>query len=124
MYLLLPFLLLLFSLLFFFNLFKKFYAWEERFIEKILGVRGKELVVVRNMALVRAWITFFMSCTPTITAMATFLAYSASGRAFNAGTIFSSLALMALLRLPLSNSFFFFEKIIFFLCELFHCFFF
>ena len=74
---------------------------ESQFIRRILDIRAMELAIVKKMSLARAWMVFLMQLTPTVTAMATFLAYSASSYEFDAGSIFSALSYFNLLRLPL-----------------------
>jgi ABC-type multidrug transport system fused ATPase/permease subunit len=54
----------------------KLYAWEQPFIQSILGVREKELSTLKRIAYLQALSSFTWSCTPFLVSFTTFALYS------------------------------------------------
>jgi ABC-type multidrug transport system fused ATPase/permease subunit len=54
----------------------KLYAWEQPFIQQILGVREKELSTLKRIAYLQSLSSFTWSCTPFLVSFTTFGIYS------------------------------------------------
>ncbi|XP_070580038.1 multidrug resistance-associated protein 1-like isoform X1 [Ptychodera flava] len=82
----------------------KLYAWEESFMKNILGIREKELVVLRRASYLNAISSFFWNCAPFLVSLTTFGVYvSVSDKnVLDAEKAFVSLSLFNILRFPLT----------------------
>ncbi|KAI1280794.1 Multidrug resistance-associated protein 1 [Halotydeus destructor] len=82
----------------------KLYAWEESFMQLVLGLRKKEVKQLKNIAYVGAISTFLWTCAPFLVALMTFAVYVLSDERniLDAEKAFVSLALFNLLRFPLT----------------------
>ncbi|XP_048869139.1 ATP-binding cassette sub-family C member 3 isoform X2 [Brienomyrus brachyistius] len=82
----------------------KLYAWEDSFKEKVLGIRQKELHVLRKMAYLGAVSTVAWTSAPFLVALTTFAVYVMvdENNVLDAEKAFVSLALFNILRFPLN----------------------
>lgn len=96
----------------------KFFAWEEPYLDRLQGIRSHEvkfvLIVfvfvygvdkvvarnVRSLILYRAGITSVASSLPVLASVISFIIYGTTHQ-LNAATIFASLSLFNILRMPL-----------------------
>ncbi|XP_074649425.1 multidrug resistance-associated protein 1-like isoform X1 [Tubulanus polymorphus] len=81
----------------------KLYAWEESFMCRILGIRNKELSILKKNAYLNAAISFAWNCTPFIVCLVSFAVFilSSASNQLDAQTAFVSLALFNIMRFPL-----------------------
>ncbi|GAA6012116.1 hypothetical protein JCM10207_005134 [Rhodosporidiobolus poonsookiae] len=79
----------------------KFFAWEIPYLSKLQGYRSKELVQIRNLLVSRAATTGVAMSLPTLATVLAFVTYSSTGHDQTAQSIFTSLTLFQLLRMPL-----------------------
>eukprot|EP00741_Cyanophora_paradoxa_P003785 tig00000718_g3679.t1 len=79
----------------------KLYAWERPFIEKLTGVRGKELDQIGRMVYAQAASTFVSQFGPILVSLVTFGTYALAGNKLTAAAAFTTLQLFNLLRFPL-----------------------
>ena len=80
----------------------KYFAWEERFYEKVMRIRSNELEKLRLKMAVWASTAFVWYVTPTIVTMTSFYCYSMiQGKDLTASVAFTALSLFTLLRTPL-----------------------
>lgn len=80
----------------------KYFAWEERFYEKVMKIRSNELEKLRIKMAVWASTAFVWYVTPTIVTMTSFYCYSMiQGKDLTASVAFTALSLFTLLRTPL-----------------------
>uniref|UniRef100_A0A914LYZ1 Uncharacterized protein n=1 Tax=Meloidogyne incognita TaxID=6306 RepID=A0A914LYZ1_MELIC len=83
----------------------KLYAWEESIEDRILGIRKKELQLLRRIAYVNAISSITWSCAPFLVAVSTFTAYLLLDPANNVLTpriTFVALSYFNILRFPLA----------------------
>lgn len=78
----------------------KFFSWENSFSQKITALRGKEVVQLKWLALIRSMFFFVFFTTPLIVAIVTFAVYIASN-VLTPSIAFTALSLFNLLRAPL-----------------------
>ncbi|KAK3859641.1 hypothetical protein Pcinc_034255 [Petrolisthes cinctipes] len=81
----------------------KLYAWEPSFEEQVLGVRSKEIKVLKKAAYLNAGTSFIWSCTPFLVVFASLSTYVIANPevVLTAEKIFVSIALLNILRMPL-----------------------
>eukprot|EP00026_Physarum_polycephalum_P000366 Phypoly_transcript_00366.p1 GENE.Phypoly_transcript_00366~~Phypoly_transcript_00366.p1 ORF type:complete len:840 (+),score=118.23 Phypoly_transcript_00366:911-3430(+) len=79
----------------------KFFNWEENFFTKILQARFDEVQLLRYTAYTRAALMSVFSSSSLWVAIASFAAYSLSGKELTAEVAFTALALFNTLRVPL-----------------------
>lgn len=79
----------------------KSFSYEKPFLKKLFDIRKNELVYVRRILLSRAGNVSIAFTLPILSAVVSFLVYSASGHELTPGVIFSSFSLFQLLRQPL-----------------------
>ncbi|BGP15223.1 hypothetical protein JCM10213_000825 [Rhodosporidiobolus nylandii] len=79
----------------------KFFAWEMPYLEKLQDYRAKELRQIRNLLVSRAATTGVAMSLPTLATVLAFVVYSQTGHEQTATSIFTSLTLFQLLRMPL-----------------------
>lgn len=80
----------------------KFFAWEIPYLKKINELRRKELMKIRMLLIIRALTMAVAMSLPTIATIIAFTAFAyTGGNARNPATIFTSLTLFNLLRMPL-----------------------
>jgi hypothetical protein len=82
---------------------QKLYAWEEAFIQNILGIRAKELKYLRRSGYLGCIFVCISSCTPFLVSFVTFAIYILidENNKLDAQKAFVSIALFNLLRIPL-----------------------
>ncbi|XP_062574187.1 multidrug resistance-associated protein 1-like, partial [Saccostrea cucullata] len=79
------------------------YAWESSFEEKILGLRRKELKVLKTMAFLNACVSFTWTTAPFLVSLVTFAVFVLSdSNKLDAEKAFVSLSLFNILRFPMS----------------------
>ncbi|KAN0063624.1 Multidrug resistance protein fer6 [Thecaphora frezii] len=79
----------------------KQYAWEAPYAKRIQQLRAKEMAFHRQRLYLRSLNLALAFATPTLATVLSFVTYALSGHRLDAGVLFSSLALFALLRTPL-----------------------
>jgi hypothetical protein len=82
---------------------QKLYAWEEAFIQNILGIRAKELKYLRKSGYLQCIFVCIASLTPFLVSLVTFAIYILidENNKLDAQKAFVSIALFNLLRIPL-----------------------
>ena len=80
----------------------KLYAWEESFMQKVMGYRKDELNQLQSASRLNAFFTFTMACSPFLVSLFTFTAYVYAGNELTAEKAFVAIALFNILRFPLS----------------------
>ena len=82
--------------------FVKYFGWESSFLERIGGIRKREIRSIQILLAIRNAINAVSMSLPIFASMLSFITYSLSKHALNPAPIFSSLALFNSLRLPLN----------------------
>ncbi|XP_069159719.1 multidrug resistance-associated protein 1 [Procambarus clarkii] len=82
----------------------KLYAWEPSFEEQVLNIRAEEMKVLKKSSYLNAFTSFIFSCTPFIVTIAMFATYVLSDEEhiLTAQTIFTSISLLNILRMPMA----------------------
>ncbi|KAK7067583.1 Canalicular multispecific organic anion transporter 1, partial [Halocaridina rubra] len=82
----------------------KLYAWELSFESQVLDVRSKEIKQLRKAAYLNAGTSFIWSCTPFLITMVMFATYVYSDplHVLTAEKVFTSIALLNILRMPMA----------------------
>eukprot|EP01155_Anaeramoeba_flamelloides_P009729 Anaeramoba_flamelloidesa198_170.p1 GENE.a198_170~~a198_170.p1 ORF type:complete len:1439 (+),score=398.63 a198_170:113-4429(+) len=79
----------------------KLYAWEKLFNKKINDVRENELKQIKNQAITRVFMILVWTCQPLIVATITFLIYVGWGNDLKASIVFTAIAFLNIMGLPL-----------------------
>ncbi|KZP02968.1 hypothetical protein FIBSPDRAFT_769650 [Athelia psychrophila] len=79
----------------------KFFAWEQPFLQRIMGFRQKEMAYVRSLLLIRSGNNALAQSFPVLASVLSFVTYSLLGHDQDPAIIFASLSLFQLLRMPL-----------------------
>ncbi|EGG21172.1 ABC transporter C family protein [Cavenderia fasciculata] len=79
----------------------KLYAWEDSFAKRVLEKRGLEIKYLYKFSYVRAGLIFIVAAVPTMVSVLVFSTYYGYNKTLNAAKIFSALAYLNILRLPL-----------------------
>jgi len=74
---------------------------EDSFLQKLISIRAEEMRFVRNSAYTRAWSTSMMQTGPLLMSLLAFITLGLTTDNLEAQSIFSSLTLVNLLRMPL-----------------------
>jgi ATP-binding cassette subfamily C (CFTR/MRP) protein 1 len=82
--------------------FVKFFGWESSFLERLKGIRGREIGSIQVLLAIRNGIQCVSMSLPTFASMLAFITYSLSKHDLTPAPIFSSLALFNSLRMPLN----------------------
>lgn len=82
--------------------FVKYFGWESSFLERIGGIRKKEIRSIQVLLAIRNAINAVSMSLPIFASMLSFITYSLSQHDLNPARIFSSLALFNQLRMPLN----------------------
>ncbi len=69
----------------------KFFAWEQSFLDQILGIRKAELSTLKKTLFWRAVAAIFWTATPALVAATTFMIFSLTGNELTAEIAFTSL---------------------------------
>lgn len=83
----------------------KLYAWEASFEAAVMKIRTKELQIIRNAAVVNAYVFFIWNMIPflvTIASFTTFVLVDPEKNQITPNTVFVSLSLFNLLRMPMT----------------------
>ncbi|KAL0058578.1 hypothetical protein AAF712_014741 [Marasmius tenuissimus] len=82
--------------------FIKFFAWEERWIERVMGARGKEMKwMVKSRVNSIMFYTLWMSA-PILVSIVSFAVYVAQGNELTVSQAFTAVALFGMIRAPLN----------------------
>lgn len=79
----------------------KFYSWEEPYLEKIMKIRNNEMNNIVKVLALRNVLNAVFTSLPTIAGLLSFIVLSRTGGALNPSTVFSSLSIFNVLRMPL-----------------------
>ncbi|KAJ3215100.1 hypothetical protein HDU67_000804 [Dinochytrium kinnereticum] len=79
----------------------KFFAWENSFLNRIIDIRTKELIVVVTANLLRSFVTAAGFAVPALAAALTFMVYYAVDPTLDPIKVFTALALFNQLRNPI-----------------------
>jgi ATP-binding cassette subfamily C (CFTR/MRP) protein 1 len=80
----------------------KLYAWEPSFENLILGIREKEMVVLKKAAVLNAGTYFVWTLAPFLVQLASYITYVLLGGRLDANKAFVSAALFNILRFPMA----------------------
>lgn len=80
----------------------KLYAWEPSFEKLVLGIRGKEMVVLRKAAVLNAGTYFVWTLAPFLVQLSSYITYVLLGGKLDAQKAFVSAALFNILRFPMA----------------------
>ncbi|XP_066451295.1 ATP-binding cassette sub-family C member 10 [Eleutherodactylus coqui] len=81
----------------------KFYTWEEHFARQVSKLREQELRSLRAIKLLDAVCVYLWASLPVLTSIITFITYVLLGHQLTAAKVFTTLALVGMLILPLNN---------------------
>ncbi|XP_040286793.1 ATP-binding cassette sub-family C member 10-like [Bufo bufo] len=81
----------------------KFYTWEEHFARLVSTLRARELRSLRAIKLLDAVCVYLWAALPVLISIITFITYVLLGHQLTAAKVFTSLALVGMLILPLNN---------------------
>uniref|UniRef100_A0A8C9NDR2 ATP-binding cassette sub-family C member 10 n=1 Tax=Serinus canaria TaxID=9135 RepID=A0A8C9NDR2_SERCA len=81
----------------------KFYAWEKHFSTRIKSCRAKELQKLRAIGYLDALCVYLWAALPVVISIAIFVTYVLLGHQFTATKVFTALALVGMLILPLNS---------------------
>lgn len=82
--------------------FVKYFGWEKAFMERLAGLRSKEIRSIQVLLAIRNGINAISLSLPIFASMLSFITYSLSNHSMQPAQIFSSLALFNGLRIPLN----------------------
>lgn len=82
--------------------FVKYFGWESAFLERIGGIRKREIRAIQWLLAIRNAINAVSMSLPIFASMLSFITYSLSNHDLNPAYVFSSLALFNSLRMPLN----------------------
>uniref|UniRef100_A0A1B6CRI6 ABC-type xenobiotic transporter n=1 Tax=Clastoptera arizonana TaxID=38151 RepID=A0A1B6CRI6_9HEMI len=80
----------------------KMHVWEYYFIQKISGIRSKELKYLKGRKYLDAMCVYFWATTPVVISILTFATYVLLGNKLTAAKVFTSIALLNMLIAPLN----------------------
>ncbi|KAM4772481.1 ATP-binding cassette sub-family C member 10 [Rhinophrynus dorsalis] len=81
----------------------KFYTWEKHFARSVSALRGQELRSLRAIKLLDAVCVYLWAALPVLISIITFITYVLLGHQLTAAKVFTALALVGMLILPLNN---------------------
>ncbi|KFU84875.1 Multidrug resistance-associated protein 7 [Chaetura pelagica] len=81
----------------------KFYTWEKHFSTRINACRAKELQKLRAIKYLDAACVYLWAALPVVVSIAVFITYVLLGHQLTATKVFTTLALVEMLILPLNN---------------------
>ncbi|NXS91481.1 MRP7 protein, partial [Jacana jacana] len=81
----------------------KFYTWENHFSTRINGCRAKELQQLRAIKYLDAVCVYLWAALPVVVSIAIFITYVLLGHQLTATKVFTALALVGMLILPLNS---------------------
>ncbi|KAJ3072986.1 hypothetical protein HDU98_002468 [Podochytrium sp. JEL0797] len=80
----------------------KFFAWETAFFERLSMLRDRELKQHIRLRMIGASFSAIMNILPSFVNVITFTVYSSLGNVVDAATIFSTLSIVNLIKLPIA----------------------
>ncbi|XP_053315606.1 ATP-binding cassette sub-family C member 10 [Spea bombifrons] len=81
----------------------KFYTWEAHFSRRVNSLREQELRSLRAIKLLDAVCVYLWAALPVLVSILTFITYVMLGHQLTAAKVFTALALVGMLILPLNN---------------------
>uniref|UniRef100_A0ACB8GBZ2 Uncharacterized protein n=1 Tax=Sphaerodactylus townsendi TaxID=933632 RepID=A0ACB8GBZ2_9SAUR len=81
----------------------KFYTWEQHFGTRVYGYRAKELKSLRAIKYLDAVCVYLWAALPVVVSIVIFITYVLLGHQLSATKVFTALALVGMLILPLNN---------------------
>ncbi|CAH2256577.1 multidrug resistance-associated 7 [Pelobates cultripes] len=81
----------------------KFYTWESHFASRVNALREQELRSLRAIKLLDAVCVYLWAALPVLISIITFITYVLLGHQLTAAKVFTALALIGMLILPLNN---------------------
>ncbi|XP_053160047.1 ATP-binding cassette sub-family C member 10 isoform X1 [Hemicordylus capensis] len=81
----------------------KFYTWEQHFGTKVYACRTKELKSLRAIKYLDAVCVYLWAALPVVVSISIFITYVLLGHQLSAAKVFTALALVGMLILPLNN---------------------
>ncbi|TQN69244.1 Multidrug resistance protein fer6 [Colletotrichum shisoi] len=82
--------------------FVKYFGWESAFLERLKGIRRREIHAIQILLAIRNAINAVSLSLPIFASMLSFVTYAKTNNALNPALVFSSLALFNGLRIPLN----------------------
>ncbi|KAI0332219.1 multidrug resistance-associated ABC transporter [Cubamyces sp. BRFM 1775] len=82
--------------------FVKFFAWEDRWIQRVIDARKVEMQWMAKSYVNSVCFSLIWTCTPILVSVTGFFTYIARGNELTIGTAFTSIALFQMIRLPLN----------------------
>ncbi|KAF5096830.1 hypothetical protein D0Z00_002631 [Geotrichum galactomycetum] len=79
----------------------KFYSWEDAYLKKVTDIRNKETYMIFKLLALRNVLNAVFISVPTIAGLLSFILLSRTGGYLNPATVFSSLSIFNILRMPL-----------------------
>ncbi|ORY35691.1 P-loop containing nucleoside triphosphate hydrolase protein [Naematelia encephala] len=79
----------------------KFMAWETPFLKRLQAIRALEVGFVRRLMIIRSAMMAFAMSLPVLAAILSFVTYSLTSHGLNASTLFTTITLFQLMRMPL-----------------------
>ncbi|KAG0040539.1 hypothetical protein BGZ83_002504, partial [Gryganskiella cystojenkinii] len=81
----------------------KLYCWESTFLQRILGHRNKELHELKRISIIYAFMSIIYTSSNLVICLLTFSVFVIWGGELTPQTVFVSMALFGMLRIPISN---------------------
>ncbi|KAI0657587.1 multidrug resistance-associated ABC transporter [Cubamyces menziesii] len=82
--------------------FIKFFAWEDRWIQRVMEARKVEMEWMVKARINSICFSLIWTCAPILVSVTSFFAYVAQGNELTIGTAFTSIALFQMIRTPLN----------------------
>ncbi|KAJ2994107.1 hypothetical protein NUW54_g7606 [Trametes sanguinea] len=82
--------------------FIKFFAWEDRWIERVLKAREVEMQWMIKARINSICFSLIWTCAPILVSVSSFATYVAQGNELTIGTAFTAIALFQMIRMPLN----------------------
>ncbi|KAI0782312.1 multidrug resistance-associated ABC transporter [Abortiporus biennis] len=82
--------------------FVKFFAWEDRWIQRVLDAREVEMQWMIKARVNSILFSLIWTCAPILVSVSSFFAYVMQGNELTVGTAFTAIALFAMIRQPLN----------------------
>ncbi|KAH9854525.1 multidrug resistance-associated ABC transporter [Lenzites betulinus] len=82
--------------------FIKFFAWEDRWIQRALDAREVEMKWMIKARINSICFSLIWTCAPILVSVSAFFVYVAQGNELSVGTAFTAIALFQMIRLPLN----------------------
>ncbi|KZP09468.1 multidrug resistance-associated ABC transporter [Athelia psychrophila] len=79
----------------------KSFAWEGFFTSEVNELRTREIKTIKKVAVARSGLIAFVTLTPVLAAVLSFITYALTGHDLNVAIIFSSLQYFNIIRMPL-----------------------